>query len=124
MKGSAKRIVSFLTLFSSVGTLVCCALPALFVSLGAGAVFAGLVSNFPQLIWLSRYKMEIFIFAAVMLIVSGLLRYLSRSNQCPVDGDLAEACFEAKNASDWIFPLSLICFFIGGFFAFVAPRLI
>ncbi len=124
MKSSGRRIVSFLTLFSSIGTLVCCALPALFVSLGAGAVFAGLVSNFPQLIWLSRYKIEIFFFAAVMLIASGLLRYLNRSNQCPVEKDLAKACLDAKNASDWIFPLSLVCFVVGGFFAFVAPHLI
>ena len=49
-------IVPTLSLFSSLGTLVCCALPSLFVVLGAGAVLAGLVSSLPLLIILSKYK--------------------------------------------------------------------
>lgn len=36
-----------LSLFTSVGTLLCCALPALLVTLGAGAVFASLVKQCP-----------------------------------------------------------------------------
>jgi hypothetical protein len=30
------------------------------VSLGMGAVLAGLVSDFPQLVWLSKHKIEVF----------------------------------------------------------------
>ena len=45
-----------ISLFSSFGTLICCALPALLVSLGAGAVLAGLITNFPQLIFYLNIK--------------------------------------------------------------------
>ena len=47
---------AFGTLLASTATLVCCVLPAVLVSLGAGAVLAGLVSSFPQLVWLSEHK--------------------------------------------------------------------
>ena len=41
---------SVLSLFASSGTLVCCALPALLVALGAGAALSSLVSVFPQVV--------------------------------------------------------------------------
>jgi hypothetical protein len=59
-----------ISLFTSAATLVCCALPALMVSLGMGAVLAGLVSDFPQLVWLSKHKIEVFGLAAVLLLTS------------------------------------------------------
>ena len=37
---SPSTLPAFLSLFTSTGTLVCCALPALLVSIGAGAVMA------------------------------------------------------------------------------------
>ena len=58
--------LSLLSLFSSGGTLVCCALPALLVSLGAGAVMASVVSSVPQIVWFSEHKLGVFIFAGVM----------------------------------------------------------
>ena len=48
------------TLAASAGTLVCCVLPAVMVALGAGASLAGLVTTFPQLIWLSERKALVF----------------------------------------------------------------
>jgi len=124
MNNAGEKVLGFLTLFSSIGTLLCCALPALFVSLGAGAVFAGLVSSFPQITWLSYYKTEVFVFAAVMLILSAFLRHLNKSKSCPVEGEVADSCRAARKTSDWIFPLSMVLFAVGGFFAFVAPALI
>ena len=50
---SKNLIVPSLSLFTSLGTLLCCALPSLFVAIGAGAVLAGLISNMPFLIVLS-----------------------------------------------------------------------
>ena len=55
--GLKDTLAPTLSLFASAGTLVCCALPALFVTLGAGAALAGLVGEFPQLVWLSTYKL-------------------------------------------------------------------
>ena len=47
-------IIPTISLFTSFGTLICCALPAMFVALGAGAVLAGLVSSLPFLILISK----------------------------------------------------------------------
>jgi len=72
------RILATLTLFSSVSTLLCCALPALLVSLGAGAVMAGLVSTVPQLIIISRHKPTVFIIAGLLLVLSGFIQWRNR----------------------------------------------
>ena len=53
------RAANFFSLFASSSTLICCALPSLFVVLGAGASFASLLTIFPFLIVLSKYKVTI-----------------------------------------------------------------
>ena len=47
---------SILSLFTSIGTLLCCALPALLVTLGMGAVLAGFISMSPWITNISNYK--------------------------------------------------------------------
>ena len=42
--------LSFLSLFTSTGTILCCALPALLVTIGAGAALSSLISTFPQIV--------------------------------------------------------------------------
>src|SRR4051812_39189277 len=100
-----KRLVSFLSLFSSASTLLCCALPALFVSLGAGAAFASLVTWFPQLIWISEHKTELFVFAGVSLLVGGVLQWNARNLPCPIDPGQAAACQTSRRWSLWIYGL-------------------
>ena len=117
-------VVPTLALFSSMSTLLCCALPALLVSIGAGAAMIGLVSAVPQLIWLSEHKIQLFIFSAVMLSVSGILRYRNRNAPCPADPLKAKACARLRRISGVIFYLSLSCYAVGFFFAFVAHHLI
>jgi hypothetical protein len=114
------NIVSTLALFGSLGTLICCALPILFVSLGAGAVVAGLVSAVPQIVWLSEHKVPLFIFAGVMLLLSGISRYMTRSAPCPIDPAQAKACMRMRRFSAGIFYFSLAIYCAGFFFAFIA----
>ena len=116
-------IVPTLALFSSMSTLLCCALPALLVSIGAGAVMIGLVSAVPQLVWLSEHKVPLFIFAGIMLSLSGLLRYRNRNAPCPADPLRAKACARLRRISGIIFYLSLSCYAVGFFFAFIASHL-
>jgi hypothetical protein len=116
--------LSLLTLFSSGGTLICCALPALLVSLGAGAVMASVVSAVPQIVWFSEHKLGVFIFAGVMLSISGLLQWQARSLPCPSDKALAELCNKTRVNSLRIYNFSVCVFLIGGFMAFIAPWLI
>jgi len=50
--------LAFLSLFTSTGTLLCCALPALLVALGSGAALSSLVAVVPGLVWVSEYKVQ------------------------------------------------------------------
>ena len=113
-------IVHTLTLFSSFSTLICCALPALLVSLGAGAAVIGLVSTFPQLIWLSEHKIGLFVFAGFMLIISGGNRYLNRNASCPIEPAAAQSCLRLRRISGGIFYFSVLIYATGFFFAFIA----
>jgi hypothetical protein len=116
--------ISLLTLFSSGGTLICCALPALLVSLGAGAVMVSIVSSVPQIVWFSEHKLGVFIFTGVMLSILGFLQWRARSLPCPSDKGLAELCNKTRVNSLRIYTFSVCIFLIGGFMAFVAPWLI
>lgn len=116
--------LSYLSLFTSGGTLICCALPALLVGLGAGAVMVSLVSSVPQIVWFSEHKLGVFIFAGVMLSISGFLQWKARSLPCPSDKALAELCNKTRVNSLRVYYFSVTVFLIGGFMAFIAPWLI
>ena len=113
-----------LSLFLSAGTLVCCALPALFISLGMGSALAGLVGAFPQIVWLSKYKLIVFSIAGIMLVISGVMMRSARNLPCPTDPVKAKACARLRRFSTGIYIFSVAAFLTGAFFAFVAPYLI
>jgi len=118
------KSASFISLFTSGGTLICCALPATLVGLGAGAAMSSLVSNVPQLVWFSEYKLGVFIFAGMMLALSGYLQWQARSLPCPADAKLAAVCIRTRKTSLRVYIASVIIFLIGGFFAFIAPLIL
>ena len=118
-----KRTVAFLSLFTSLSTLLCCALPALFVVLGFGAAFAGIVGNVPQLIWLSENKVLIFSVGAVLLAIGGGLQWKARAMACPSDPAQASVCRDTKDWSKAIYFASLTIYLTGAFFAFIAPTI-
>jgi len=122
-KHAASGVISSLALFGSFGTLFCCALPALLVSIGAGAAVIGLVSTFPQLVWLSEHKVGLFIFAGIMLTLSGIMRYLTRNAPCPADPAKAKTCARMRRISFGVFVFSLGMYAIGFYFAFIAQHL-
>ena len=80
-----KRLASVAALLGSVTTIFCCFLPALFVTLGAGAAFASLLGTFPQLVWLSEHKSVVFGGGALLLLVAGVLQWRARYTACPID---------------------------------------
>ena len=116
-------LINYLTLFSSTGTLLCCALPALLVSLGLGAVMAGLATHVPGLIWVSENKIVVFIFAGFMLLMNGILMWSNRNAPCPVDPKLRDTCISGRKLSRTIYFVSVFIFSIGFFFAFIAPQI-
>lgn len=121
---SARRsLVPLLSLFASSSTLVCCALPALFVALGFGAAFAGLVARVPQLIWVSEHKALVFGTGATLLAAAALLQWRARDLACPIDPRQAEACRSARGWSSRILLLSVAIYAVGAGFAFL-PELL
>jgi hypothetical protein len=115
-------LVPGLSLMTSVSTLICCALPALLVTLGAGAALAGLVSTVPQLIWLSAHKGAVFAVAGIMLAIAGVLQWKNRNAPCPADPAQAAACKKLRQISWWIYGISVVIYATGFFFAFIAIK--
>ena len=118
---TSNKLVNYLALFTSTGTIFCCALPALLVSIGAGAALSSLISIFPQLIILSIYKIPIFIGAFIILIISGIMQYQTKSMPCPADKKQAYACMQARKVSMFIYFASVGIFIVGFLFALIIP---
>lgn len=76
--------VGWLALFTSTGTLICCALPILLATLGFGAVVASFTCRFPVLVTLSEYDGWMFGVSADLL---GLTTWViwGHEVQCPAD---------------------------------------
>jgi hypothetical protein len=110
-------------LAASSGTLVCCALPALLVTLGAGAALSSLVSVFPQIVWLSEHKALVFGTAVAAMAVAGALQWRNRTAPCPTDPALRNACLRTRRWSLRVYLASLLLLAIGAWFAFVQPWL-
>lgn len=117
-------LLEFLTILSSFSTLVCCALPAALVSIGAGAVLASVVTAVPQLVWLSEHKVQVFAFAGIMLVLSGVSAYRNRNAPCPTDSVQAKSCMRLRRWSARIFYGSTAMYIIGFVFAFLLFRII
>jgi len=111
------------SLFTSTGTLLCCALPALLVAVGAGAALSSLVSVVPQLVWLSEHKGGLFGAAGLLLAASGWLQWHNRHAPCPVDPAQRNACLRTRATAGWLWGLSVGIYAVGGLFAFVLPWL-
>ncbi|MES2975357.1 MAG: hypothetical protein V4757_17205 [Pseudomonadota bacterium] len=114
---------SLASLFASSSTLICCALPALLVALGAGAALSTLVSVVPQLVWLSEHKEALFAGAGLMLAAGGVLQWRNRNAPCPADPALGRACMRTRRIALRMYLLSVAIYLVGGWFAFVQPLL-
>jgi len=113
-----------LALFASASTLICCALPALLVTIGAGAVMAGLAGNVPGLVFLSAHKGWVFTLAALLLAGAWYARWSTRNAPCPADPAKAKACARMRafgGAALWVASILLA---VGAFFAFFAAELL
>jgi hypothetical protein len=108
-------------LLASTSTLVCCVLPVVLVSLGAGATLVSLLSAFPQLIWLSEHKGLVFGFVALSLLAGGLVQWRAWRLPCPADPAAALACTRWRRIGAALYGLSVAAFAMGAAFAFLLP---
>ena len=113
-----KPYLKWLTLFIASGTLLCCALPILLVTLGFGALVASLNYNIPGLVFLAEHKVWTLTLSALILLILAWLIW--RPNQhCPAEPDLAALCQRAKRLNKIIFWLSTMIWFIGFFTSYL-----
>jgi hypothetical protein len=116
------KLIGYLSLFSSFGTLLCCAIPSTLVLLGFGASLAGFLGEFPELIWLSEHKGIVFGLSFVMLGISYAGQRYAAKQACPIDQK--DNCETAKSWSRPIFFITLVINLIGAFYAFVLPKIL
>lgn len=109
-----------LSLFTSFSTLICCALPALLVTLGMGAALAGLISAAPWLTALSDHKKIVFGIAGTMLAAATIMQWRARHAPCPADPAQARMCRRFRTISRIILGFSIAVYATGFFFAFLA----
>lgn len=121
---SRDTLAPTLSLFASTSTLLCCALPALLVTLGLGASLAGLVSAAPWLVALSSYKVWLFAGSGAMLALAFAMHRRAARRACPVDPAAAAACARLRRTSAVILGLSTAIWAVGFVFAFLAADLL
>ena len=111
--------LTWLALFTTMGTIVCCALPITLVALGMGAAMASLVSKAPFLVTLSQHKNLVFAISGSLLGLSGWILYRP-GRTCPTEPGLAALCRRAEKWNRRIFCLSISLWGVGFFAAFLA----
>ncbi len=111
--------ITWLSLFSTTGTLLCCALPIIFVSLGLGTTVAAVTSSLPFLVTLSQYKLWVFTFSGMMLLISAWLIFRP-GHSCPVDSETGQLCSSLQQWHKRIFWSSVLLWSTGYFAAFLS----
>ncbi len=114
-----QKLSNFFSLFASLGTLLCCALPSLLVAIGAGATVASLVSTVPWLVRLSRYKEWLFAISGLLIGLNFFLVYRPRGKVACATGG-GKACEEASRLNKIVLWISASLFVVGLFMAYAA----
>ncbi len=111
--------LTWLALFTTTGTLVCCAIPITLVTFGMGATVASMVSNFPFLVALSQHKALVFGISGLMLALAAYMMYRP-GRSCPVDPKLGALCNKTQVWNRRVVWFSVVLWIIGFFAAFLA----
>lgn len=114
--------VAYLSLFTSLGTLLCCALPSLLVLLGLGATVASILSTVPWLVKLSHHKVWVFTIAGVLIGVAFIQTYavsprLRNEENCTPNNP--EACRNANRFSKVVLWVAAAIYAAGFFVAYI-----
>ncbi len=111
--------LGWISLFASVSTWICCALPILLVTVGAGATLAGITNQFPFLTVLGVYKNWMFAISGVLLAAAAGLTWRS-GRHCPTDPILAQQCQQMQRWNKRTLWVSVIVWSVGFVAAYLA----
>jgi hypothetical protein len=104
--------MGWLALFASTGTLICCALPILLVTLGFGSVVAAITSRYPLLVTLSEHEDWMFGFSALLLALTAWFIW-GFKRQCPTDPVLAARCTRAHSINQRVLLVAVLIWSTG-----------
>jgi mercuric ion transport protein len=108
-------LLSYVSLFTSVGTLLCCALPSLLVLAGLGASVASTLTSLPWLVTLSKHKGWTFVVSGFLIALSSLnMYYLAprlKTNACAPNN--LSACVHASRFIKVLLWVSLAIYIVG-----------
>ena len=121
-QSSKPKTWSWLLLFTTSGTLICCAIPITLVSLGMGATVALMAATAPWLVALSMHKGWVFGLSAGLIALSAWSVYRP-GRACPIDPELAAACARTDKWNRRFIWFSTVMWSIGFLAAFVLPGL-
>jgi mercuric ion transport protein len=114
-------LLSYFSLFTSVGTLLCCALPSLLVLFGLGASVASMLSFMPWLVTLSKHKQWTFTISGVLIALNFVNMYYIaprfRPQECSPDDPAA--CEDASRFSKVLLWVSAAIYAAGFFVAYI-----
>jgi mercuric ion transport protein len=112
--------MSYFSLFTSLSTLLCCALPSLLVLAGLGATVASALSALPWLVTLSRHKAWTFSISGILIATSFINMYwlMPRLNRA-CNADDPSACAEASRISKVLLWTSAVIYSAGVFVAYI-----
>ena len=119
--GKRSALLSYFSLFTSLGTLLCCALPSLLVLFGLGASVASALSFMPWLVTLSRHKQWTFSVSGILIALSFVNTYYFAPRLRPAEctPDDPSACEDASAVSKAILWVSGGIYAVGVFVAYV-----
>lgn len=113
-------VLGYFSLFTSLSTLLCCALPSLLVLFGLGASVASTLSFLPWLVILSRHKQWTFAISGGLIALTFLNAYYIaprfRAQECS-PGD-SSACTAASTFSKILLWVSAAIYLVGFFVAY------
>lgn len=113
-------LLSYFSLFTSLGTLLCCALPSLLVLFGLGASVASMLSFLPWLVTLSRHKQWTFAISGLLIALGFVNTYVIAPRLKVKTCDLGDsACKDASKASSIVLWVSAAIYAVGFFVAYV-----
>ena len=122
------RLLQYLSLFTSFGTVICCALPSLLVVLGLGATVVSALTVMPWLITLSQHKLLVFAVSGGLIAGNVLYVYIlsprlkTRGEACSVEAP--GACDTASQVSRALLWVSVTVYLIGFFVAYLLLPLV
>ena len=115
-------VFSYLSLFTSLSTLLCCALPSLLVLFGLGASVASMLSFMPWLVSLSHHKSWVFAISGALILLSFVQTYAiaprlrKGGDTCATDDP---SCDRATKFSKFVLWISAVIYLIGFFAAYL-----